>query len=122
MNESDLLRSDYFLFSEDVRSFRNELQRLNMSHLKKILRDYSENNVYSIWEFSISREFIQHILSRSDRNLIGVCIMFILNECGCIYEEEWGWAATALQQDLEKYQLNNEILFDPTLWEDIAGQ
>jgi len=122
MDASHLSRSDYFLSHDDVQSFRNALQSLNISLLKKILRDYSENNVYSVCESSISRNLINSILSGSDRDRICVCIMTILDKCGCIYQEEWEWAATGLQQDLEKYQLNEDILFDPTLWEDIAGQ
>jgi len=42
-----------------------------------------------------------------------------LHECGCIYQEEWDLATIALRHDLEKYQRNNHILFNPTLWEDM---
>lgn len=120
MNEPHLLRADYLLSSEDNLSVRNELQGLNIDLLKKILRDYSENNVYSVWESAFPRDFIQHILSELDRERICLYIMFILNECGCIYQEEWDSAAMALRQDLEKYQRNNHSLFDPTLWEDMV--
>jgi len=119
MNDPPLLRSEYLLYSEDIRSFRIELEGLDIDVLKKILRDYSENNVYSIWETVCPRDFVQHIISESDRENICLCIMFILHECGCIYQEEWDWATIALRHDLEKYQRNNHILFDPTLWEDM---
>ncbi len=39
MNDPPLLRSEYLLHSEDIRSFRIELEGLEIDILKKILRN-----------------------------------------------------------------------------------